>query len=281
MSPIRTLRLVGVLCSLGVTAPATAGLSDRCYRGLASLTDPAHYLKPVSEPFYSRHAPARTLPNVPNPSVVKNMFSPWFLVARDPRVDPVLYDWLERVKAKHADITDPLQRAAKLCDEVRTALPVDNLNPRHPLLSATLATGTGDQIVKLGDFISAGVGVCRHQAILLQLALQDAGVASEVVYGEVRQIDLHDGEVIQQNPHAWVQVQAPQGSFAFDSRVGPQGHRVRAGKPFVRPGGELILKSEHRYEPQGGGALNGPRALDEAGIAELRRHFPGLGESRP
>lgn len=279
---MRILNLVALIGGLGigVRSPA-ADFSDFCYRGLASLSASARYLKPVSEAFYGRHASGRTLPDVPNPSVVKNMFSPWFLIAKDPQVDPVLYHWLERVKAKHADITDPLERAARLCREVRTAFPFDNFNPRHPILTATLATGTGNQIVKLGDFISAGTGVCRHQAILLQLALQDAGISSQVVYGEVKQIDSHDGELIQRKYHAWVQVQTPHGYFAFDPGLGPQGQLVRAGSPFVRKGIERILKSEYHFEPQGGGALNGPRALDEAGMAELRQHFPGLGESKP
>ncbi len=277
---MRIARWLSIVLGLGVCNHSEAGLKELCYRGLAALTGTSRFLKPVSDDFYRRHSHDSTHSlhgRIPNPAVIKNMYTPWILVAQDPKIDPVLVRWLERVKNKYASLDDPIERATKIVGEVRKTFGFDEFNPRRPFLSATLATANENHIVKLGDSIRAGAGVCRHHAVLLQLALQDAGIASEIVYGKVKLIGVSDGKVLRDDYHAWVQVESAGKTLAFDSSLRAQGVEVTDSKPFAQDDRELVEGAvQANYLPQKPGS-SGPRAIDEAGYEELREHFPGLG----
>jgi hypothetical protein len=277
---MRTARYCFLLLSITLCLPLEAGtISEFCLRNLAQLAGPPRY-KPISPDLFFRLTSANQLAdNIPDLAVIKNMHSPWFLVTRDHEVDPVLNAWLLRTKEKYQSISDPLERAARVAAEVRKTFKNDEFSLRHPLLSAALtASKSQKDIVKFGDFIAAGVGVCRHEAILMQLALQDAGIPSKVIYGDVKQIDSADGEVLRQEPHAWVQVQTPKGLFAFDPRIIPEGRSVDDGAAFGQPGSSLFGKFVVHYKPFSPDSVwNGPRAIDEEGLKELRMQYPGLG----
>ena len=112
--------------------------------------------------------------------------------------DPALKDFLAKVKVISDKLPGPTvgtqsERAAaqrqalvditNLCTQVMR-YPDEDKNTTDA--ASKTYQGLADShsnwnTMKLGDLIACGRGVCRHQAILMQLALQESGIASRIV----------------------------------------------------------------------------------------------------
>jgi hypothetical protein len=102
-----------------------------------------------------------------------------------------------------------------------------------------------DKLVDLGVFIQAGGGVCRHQVLLLGVALERA-IVSGRLYGRV---SLERRHVPGWFSHAWVQYRSPEGRiavldaaherFGWYDQMGLGGHTLYAPRQPKTPPGSL------------------------------------------
>lgn len=69
----------------------------------------------------------------------------------------------------------------------------------------------GASVISLGDYFRAGVGVCKQNALALQIGLQELGMGSKYVRGFVQKPDGGRGS------HAWVEAEIDGTSYVVDN----------------------------------------------------------------
>jgi len=111
----------------------------------------------------------------------------------------------EKIKVSKIDVRDKLAEAKRLAVLGGTA--AETLLVRYYEIVrrdlvfddpsvASISAESGDSSVSLSRYFERGVGVCRHLAITYQLYLQEAGIASRLVKGNLRLFGL-------KGRHAW------------------------------------------------------------------------------
>ena len=140
---------------------------------------------------------------------------------------------------------------------------------------------SSDTTVRLGDFIENRTGVCRHKAAALQLALQESGIPSRLVFGELKVDFAKDGKPYYGGRHAWVVVSGEGGrEYILDPTMKQQGYSggyfygphsdeantVRTRKLEGRAFSETTI---YRYKPDGYGWAEGVEALSRDDFADF------------
>jgi len=127
---------------------------------------------------------------------------------------------VESVASRNRNRVSLEKLLARYYDVVRREIAYDERGVR------TLYEELGDRTIDLSNYMREGVGVCRHLSILYQLCLQEAGIYSSVVKGDMRLFGFKER-------HAW-NVAPFQGEIALIDITLPNG----AG-PFILVGESL------------------------------------------
>ncbi|MFN0061016.1 MAG: transglutaminase domain-containing protein [Myxococcaceae bacterium] len=127
-------------------------------------------------------------------------------ILKDERLDPKLVGWLRRVKQRFGGSTDDVGKAISIAKFTSATFP-KRLDPK-----AAAPTDPSADLAILGEFIAAGRATCVHNALALQLALQQEGIPSRLRVGQFREECVSDGDVLQDERHLWVEA-APRGTL--------------------------------------------------------------------
>ncbi|MDB5038668.1 MAG: hypothetical protein JWQ35_2196 [Bacteriovoracaceae bacterium] len=264
-------------------------IASFCFSSKVSAVDLRQCVKAIREIFFhgtpnslsyfsesKRKAVRKDLPEdsdlirgqpIPPFAYIRHTSAEQLIILKSPDFDPVLVNWLENVKADSESISEPLKKANMISERVIRILPTPSL-----LMLPSKKTRFEELIkrekVLLGDFIQVGAGVCRHKAVLLQLAFQEAGLDSRIVYGEAAESYLSDGKTLtEEHPHAWVELRLADGSeYIFDPETQQNGKVfvVTLGKSLRVPKKNFVGEDTYLiYGPYKGSVLNGVKPLSK------------------
>lgn len=121
-----------------------------------------------------------------------------------PDADPILNSFLDRMKHRYGSRPHDASLLKSVSKEVRRVLG-GGPSKFRPSRTARFEKMIRENVTFLGDFIENGMGVCRHQACLLQTSMEHLGVDSMFVVGEFDVIHPPSGERFDHVRHAWVQ----------------------------------------------------------------------------
>lgn len=124
--------------------------------------------------------------------------SEMLLLVRDPRVDPVLCRWLDTEVRKARACSSQATQAEHLMSAIqRTFAPTETplLHPIREKRFKNLTNPRDGTPRLLGEIIQNRIGVCRHVAPLLQLALQEAGISSTLLYGTLTRTEVDQPDI--------------------------------------------------------------------------------------
>ena len=150
------------------------------------------------------------------------------LVVREPSLDPVLCRWLDKHVAIAKQFPTELQQVESLMSSVRSTFSRSPNRLFHPLATTRYRemTDNNDETPRLmGEFINNQIGDCRHIAMLLQVALQETGIPSAILIGDLeKRVGPSPGEVLFSAFHA-LNVVVADGRY----RVVDPAHRINQG----------------------------------------------------
>jgi len=224
---------------------------------------------------------------IPDVALIRNFGAEGILIVKDRKIDPELTDWLAKAAQKVPPTGDALTKAKALNHFV-----YDTFNPnflgfplsgsrrikQFNLLTALPRANGVPPDIRIGLFLKLRSGECRHRAVALQLALQEAGIPSRLVYGKLRtEIASLFGESEWVDRHAWVVVKGPDGKECILDPMNK--FAVNTNWDFDRPLDALndddnprsfsTPSHAYQYTPEGFSTIEAPQELG-------RGDYPGI-----